>query len=214
VDLVRYIAVAAGGYLIGSIPTGFLMGKIQGIDIRTLGSGNIGATNVFRFLGKPAGIFVLLVDALKGFLSCTVLVRVVESLSSTPQGAVDNELLSIVAGLAAVLGHNFTCWLKFKGGKGVATSAGFLLALIPKAFLITIGTWLLVLALGRYVSLASILAALVLPLAAWLTQGTPRMMMITGVLSLLTLLRHRANMQRLLNGTEHRFGAKRSSSIS
>src|SRR5882762_5618235 len=131
-----YILTALAAYLLGSIPTGFLVARAQGIDIRTVGSGNIGATNAMRVLGKPAGIFVLLLDALKGFAACTWFVSLIlkfftvgpeplnsqqvisASIGFTPEQAC---ILQIVAGICAVLGHNYTCWLKFKGGKGIAT---------------------------------------------------------------------------------------------
>src|SRR5512136_841051 len=110
-------------YLLGSIPTGFLVAKARGIDIRTVGSGNIGATNVFRYLGKPAGVFVLGVDALKGWLAVFLVARRLPPALNWSLGPQTQEWLAITAGLAAVLGHNFTCWLRFRGGKGIATSA-------------------------------------------------------------------------------------------
>ena len=166
-----YILIVVVGYLLGSIPTGFLVAKAKGIDIRSAGSGNIGATNVFRILGKPAGIFVLLVDALKGFAACSWLAGVVFRVFSVPPEQTEN--LRILAGICAVLGHNYTCWLKFKGGKGIATSAGVYFALAPLAAGIALGTWMVVFVLSRYVSVASIAAAVALPTAVWLTQRQP-----------------------------------------
>jgi acyl phosphate:glycerol-3-phosphate acyltransferase len=201
VDLVSYAAVIGVSYLLGSLPTGYLAGKLRGIDIRAVGSGNIGATNVFRALGKTAGSIVLAIDAFKGLASC----RFVPMLfSSAP-----SEKLRIAAGLAAIIGHNYTCWLRFKGGKGIATSAGVLLGWLPLSLAIVLSLWLLIFALSRYVSLASIAAALALPLAVWLTHGSSRMIGISVLVGGLALYRHRANIQRLLNGTEHRFGLKR-----
>src|SRR5215469_8149390 len=150
-------------YLLGSIPTGFLVGKARGIDIRTVGSGNIGATNALRVLGKPAGISVLLIDGLKGWLAVEVAAGLVKSLVYPNAGPVESEWFRITAGIAAILGHNYTCWLNFKGGKGIATSAGVLVALVPWAALIAVGAWILAFILGRYVSLASIIAAFILP---------------------------------------------------
>jgi acyl phosphate:glycerol-3-phosphate acyltransferase len=187
-------------YLLGSIPTGYLAGRLRGLDIRAVGSGNIGATNVFRALGKTAGIVVLALDAFKGFASCRYVPMLV--------GAAPSENLRIAAGLAAILGHNYTCWLKFKGGKGIATSAGVLLGWLPLSLAIVLTLWLIVFAISRYVSLASIAAALALPLAVWLTHGSSRMVIIGGVLGGLAIYKHRGNIQRLLNGTEHRFGHK------
>jgi acyl phosphate:glycerol-3-phosphate acyltransferase len=205
-----YIATAAAAYLLGSIPTGYLAGRAKGLDIRTVGSGNIGATNAFRILGKTAGALVLLGDAAKGFLACWLLARLAAQhlLPSGSDPAPALEYLSIVAGIAAILGHNYTCWLRFKGGKGVATTAGVLLALFPKAFLIGLGVWLLVLAVSRYVSLASISAALALPFAAWLCGASPTLIGVAAFLGALAIYKHRSNIRRLLDGTEHRFGRK------
>jgi acyl phosphate:glycerol-3-phosphate acyltransferase len=197
-----YICVAALAYLLGSLPTGYLAGKWRGIDVRTVGSGNIGATNVFRALGKTAGVIVLILDAFKGFVACRFV-----PLGFDP-GSVEN--LRITAGFSAILGHNYTCWLKFKGGKGIATSGGVLLGWMPLSLAIVSGVWLVVFAVSRYVSLASITAALALPLAAaWVTGGSLRMVAISGLIGGLAVYKHRANIQRLLNGTEHRLGAKK-----
>src|SRR5215475_14108349 len=117
-----YILTGLAAYLLGSIPTGFLVAKAKGVDIRTVGSGNIGATNVFRILGKPAGIFVLLVDAAKGALAVCLLARVLIPAALKIERADTVEWLMICGGVAAVLGHNYTCWLRFTGGKGIATS--------------------------------------------------------------------------------------------
>jgi glycerol-3-phosphate acyltransferase PlsY len=201
-----YIVIAVAAYLLGSIPTGYLVACARGIDIRTVGSGNIGATNVFRILGKPAGIFVLVADGLKGFAACAWLVDFVIQLFAVAPGQIEN--LKIVAGITAVLGHNFTCWLKFKGGKGIATSAGVYFALAPRAAGIALGTWGGVFALGRYVSVASIAAAVALPTAVWLTKDSLLLQIVTTVLGLLAIFKHRGNIQRLLNGTEQRFGQK------
>src|SRR2546421_8481082 len=148
-----FIAVAA--YLLGSIPTGFLVAKARGVDIRTVGSGNIGATNVFRYLGKPAGIFVLFADALKGWLAVAVLAKLIAAWLYPGANQPALECAQIIAGLSAILGHNYTCWLYFKGGKGIATSAGVLVALVLWPLLIILSVWIVVFALSRYVSLAS-----------------------------------------------------------
>ncbi|MCI0535050.1 MAG: glycerol-3-phosphate 1-O-acyltransferase PlsY [Verrucomicrobiales bacterium] len=208
-------------YFVGSVPTGFLAGRARGVDVRTLGSGNIGATNVIRFLGKPMGFFVLLVDSLKGWIACTALVKLAISLFPSSWTAVSNpqtdgafpidQQFEIVAGLFAVLGHNYTCWLKFKGGKGIATSAGVLLAWVPLGLLVALAMWLLVFLLSRYVSLASIGAALVLPFAVWLTRNDPVYIWIAAALSALAIYKHKANIQRLLSGTEHRFSSHKTS---
>ncbi|MDX1951583.1 MAG: glycerol-3-phosphate 1-O-acyltransferase PlsY [Verrucomicrobiota bacterium] len=192
---------AVAAYFAGSIPTGYLLAKARGIDIRSVGSGNIGATNVFRILGKPAGITVLLLDALKGFVAA----RLIYFGSDAP-----SEWHAMLAGFCAILGHNYTIWLRFKGGKGIATSAGVLLALVPGGFIGVLAVWIIVFVLSKYVSLASIFAAATLPLAVWLTGGTQRMIILGGVLGGLALYKHKANFIRLMNGTEHRFGEKKS----
>ncbi len=193
--------------MLGSIPTGFLIGKAKGIDIRTIGSGNIGATNVFRALGTPAGTFVLLMDALKGFAACAWVCDAVQNFSGLPKA--DPESLRITAGLAAVMGHNYTCWLRFKGGKGIATSAGVLAALVPWALVIIASIWVIVFAISRYVSLASICASFALPFATWLTRGSGTMIAVTSAMTVLAIYKHRSNIQRLLNGTESRIGPKK-----
>jgi len=199
-----YVITALAAYLIGSIPTGYLIARLKGVDIRQTGSGNIGATNVFRTLGKPAGITVLLIDAVKGFIP-TFLVRYI---LHHPDPTV-MEYHAMTAGLFAILGHNYTCWLNFKGGKGIATSAGVLVALVPIALLITLGGWILIFVLSRYVSLASIGAAVLLPFAVWGTGGSGRMLILSSVLSVLAIYKHRGNIQRLRRGTENRFGKKK-----
>ncbi len=206
-----FSCVLVAAYFTGSIPTGFLVAKSKGIDIRTVGSGNIGATNAFRVLGRSAGIFVLAVDALKGFvavqlfpwLGARVAVGDFESLG--PSG----EWLRLLAGLGAILGHNFPCWLKFKGGKGIATSAGVMLGLVPLGLLIALAVWLIVFWASRYVSLASVCAAFALPFAVWLTRPKANLLIaISAVVSALAIYKHRSNIRRLWQGTEHRFGSK------
>jgi glycerol-3-phosphate acyltransferase PlsY len=204
-----YIAVAVVSYLLGSIPTGFLVAKGRGIDIRTVGSGNIGATNVFRYLGKPAGVFVLLMDALKGWAAVVGLARLVALLLYPSADAQTREWLGVVAGISAILGHNYTCWLHFKGGKGIATSAGVLAALVPTALVIALGIWGVVCVATRYVSLGSIVAAFSLPFLAWLTGASMTMIWVAGIMGALAIYKHKTNIRRLLNGTENRIGSKK-----
>jgi glycerol-3-phosphate acyltransferase PlsY len=200
------MVIAVAAYLLGSIPTGYLVARARGIDIRAVGSGNIGATNVFRMVGKTAGAFALIVDGLKGYAACTWLSDWVLTLLGGP--TTNTELCRILAGLTAVLGHNYTCWLKFKGGKGIATSAGVYFALAPLAAGIALGAWIIVFALGRYVSVASIAAAVALPMAVWLTPNSLILRIVTTALGLLAIYKHKGNIQRLLNGTERRLGQK------
>ena len=213
-DTALYISVIAVGYLLGSIPTGYLTGKARGVDIRTAGSGNIGATNTFRVLGKTAGIFVLIVDALKGYVSARFVPLLAASLFPETRQTTHAEHLAMAAGAAAVLGHNFTCWLRFKGGKGIATSCGVVLALVPTAAAIVLVTWSVVCWLSGYVSVASIVAAVVLPFATWLTGGSSVMVTVMACLGLLAIIKHRANISRLLAGTETKIGTVKSGGAS
>ncbi len=193
-------------YLIGSLPAGYLAGAIRGVDVRTAGSGNIGATNVFRVLGKTAGIAVLLVDGLKGFAAARWVPLLVNQWFP---GAAALDNLALAAGAGAVLGHVYTCWLKFKGGKGIATSAGVGFAWAPEACAVTLAIWIVVFAATRYVSVASIVAAVVLPLAVWAFKyGTKMTIVMTG-LGILAICKHKANIRRLLDGTENRVSAKK-----
>jgi glycerol-3-phosphate acyltransferase PlsY len=206
VPIVGYILVVVIAYLLGSIPTGFLVARTRGVDIRTVGSGNIGATNVFRILGKPAGIFVLLADAAKGWLAVFLIAKWVAGWFYPTAGPLAIEWFRLCAGIAAILGHNYTCWLHFKGGKGIATSAGVLVALVWLPLLIILGVWILVFAASRYVSLASICASFVLPFAAWFTGEKLATILVTAALAALAIYKHKSNIQRLLKGTEHRIG--------
>jgi acyl phosphate:glycerol-3-phosphate acyltransferase len=204
VPVISYIATALVAYLLGSIPTGFLVARARGVDIRTVGSGNIGATNAFRVLGKGFGIFVLLMDALKGYVAVMLAVWVVRFL---PDASVTN--LKITAGICAILGHNYTCWLHFKGGKGIATSAGVILALVPLALVIALSIFIILFVTTRYVSIGSIAAAFCLPFGTWFTTKDPGLTVVTGAMGALAILKHRKNIQRLLNGTENRIEFKK-----
>ena len=211
-EIASYILTALAAYLLGSIPTGYLVARSRGVDIRTVGSGNIGATNVLRILGKPAGIFVLLMDALKGFVACRFFGVFIYRLLAGPvvEDSSMEEFLKITGGIFAILGHNYTCFLKFKGGKGIATSSGVALALLPVALGISLTLWVVVLVLTRYVSVASIAAAAVLPFAAWWPgDNTRTMIAVAAVIGALAIYKHRTNMQRLMNGTENRVGKKK-----
>ncbi len=188
-------------YLIGSVPFGLLIAKTKGQDIRKLGSGNIGATNVLRCLGKPLGITCFVLDVLKGFLPAFVFPMLGKTGADFPS-------IGILFGAAAILGHNFPIFLKFKGGKGVATSAGVLLGVAPLAVVIGLLTWVVVFKVSGYVSLGSIIAALVVVLAGWTIGYGPVIATALTLLGALTIWRHRSNIQRLLNGTESRFQRK------
>lgn len=195
------------GFLLGSIPTGFLVAKSRGIDIRQHGSGNIGATNVLRTLGKGPGYFVFVGDALKGVLAVLAAGWIATLLKNGGDWA------PILGGIGCILGHNFTPWLGFKGGKGVATSAGVLLALFhPLVLLAVLAVWLVVFFLSRYVSLASISAGIALPICVLIAitfgWGSLPGFIFSVVVAALLVLRHKTNIQRLLAGTESRFEKK------
>lgn len=207
-------ATAIAAYLLGSLPTGYLVGRLRGVDLRRFGSGNIGATNALRVLGRGPGSFVLLVDALKGFLACTVLPHLLRDALPAAATITPASLLPVLGGAFAVLGHNFTCWLRFKGGKGVATSAGVLAGLVPTAFAVVLGVFLATLALSRIVSLASLAAATALPIVTSLTAHDPILISLTLVLAILVFWRHRTNIARLRAGTEPRLGSKPSAADS
>jgi glycerol-3-phosphate acyltransferase PlsY len=208
-------------YLTGSIPTAFLVGRLRGIDIRTAGSGNSGATNALRVLGRGPAALVLAVDAAKGVLAvlavpplalwlASQLVALVSGSTALSLMHLAADSARLTAGMASILGHVFPLWLGFKGGKGVATGAAVVFALAPKAALVCLAVFLLVAALGRYVSLASLSAALVLPGAyAGLYRGEvfswPLMGFCTAA-GVLVIVMHRMNIGRLLKGTEARFG--------
>ena len=185
-----------------------MLARARGVDIRKVGSGNIGATNVFRILGITAGVIVLLADAAKGLIAVLVLAPAVGSWLGPSAEPLAREWLQVVAGLCAILGHNYTCWLHFRGGKGIATSAGALLGLVPLPLAIAFGLWIVVFALTRYVSLASIAAAFALPFATWLTGQNRLLIALTAVIGALAIYKHKANIRRLLKGTENRVGKR------
>jgi glycerol-3-phosphate acyltransferase PlsY len=219
VPILSYILTALGAYVLGSIPSGFLVAKAKGVDIRSVGSGNIGATNAMRVLGKPAGIAVLLLDALKGYVACAFLPSPIYNwliphfsgfflwFHDTPVEF--QARFYVVAGIFAVLGHNYTCWLKFKGGKGIATSAGVYLALAPWAMLIALVVFILAVLLTRYVSVGSITAAIALSVTVWvMTPQNLLLCIVTTALGALAIYKHKSNLQRLMAGTENRLGQK------
>jgi glycerol-3-phosphate acyltransferase PlsY len=208
-----WILIVIISYLLGSIPSGYLVAKSQGIDIRQHGSKNIGATNVLRVMGKKWGYFVFFCDVLKGFVSVKLGFLLAGSFGANVT------LAGVVAALCCILGHNYPVWLGFKGGKGIATSAGVVIALFPPLIVLLMGiVWLLVFLLGRYVSLASISAAAALPIAVALLgpyvgiNDYWLVLCFSVVAAALAVWRHRTNITRLLNGTESRFGQKKTES--
>jgi acyl phosphate:glycerol-3-phosphate acyltransferase len=217
--MLAYLIIIVAAYFLGSIPTGYLVARAKGIDIRTVGSGNIGATNAMRVLGRPAGIFVLAMDMLKGYAACAWAVPLIfDWLAPHLSGltvyfhqepAELQTRYGVLAGIAAVLGHNYTCWLKFKGGKGIATSAGVYFALAPWAAGIAVASFLLAVLLTRYVSIGSIAASVALSVAVWCLPGRNMLLgLVTTALGTMAIYKHRANIRRLLNGTESRLGRR------
>ena len=189
-------------YVLGSIPNGLLIARGKGIDLQKVGSGNIGATNVFRCVGKGWGIFAFVLDAVKGFVPAFFFPQLMA-------GAPD--WLGLACGVAAVAGHNWPVWLKFKGGKGVSTSAGMLLGIAPAAVGVGFLVFALTVALTRFVSLGSILAAIAVPAAYIAINGTGNKLLAGAliVMGLLVIFKHRANIRRLLQGAEPRITGKK-----
>lgn len=189
------LTLAIVSYLLGSIPTGYLLGALAGVDVRKTGSGNIGATNVARTVGKGRGVATLLADAGKGFIPAYVAAHL-----GLAQSAV------AIIGAAAFLGHLYPIFLKFQGGKGVATALGVLLALAPLVAVISIVVFAVVIFISRIVSLSSIAAALAAPISLWLLSYPATYTVLATFLAAMIILRHCGNIQRLLAGTEPRMG--------
>jgi len=206
---VPVLVAAVAGYFIGAIPFGHLVARRHGINIFEAGSGNPGATNVRRVLGARAGYTVFALDAVKGALAA--------GLPICFYGWTDTEgilspvfvtkFLGVAGLMAALAGHSFSCFTRFRGGKGVATAAGGFLVLMPPVALSAISVWLIVFFATRYVSLASILSAAVLPLAARYFREIRLLDLMAALVACFVILRHRGNIGRLVRGTEHRFGA-------
>jgi glycerol-3-phosphate acyltransferase PlsY len=203
-------AIAALGYLFGSFPAGYIAGRMAGVDVRSLGSGNIGATNVLRVLGKKWGYAVFFVDAFKGFAAVRLTFFLANRLPAVQPYA---EYFAILAAVMCISGHTFPVWLRFKGGKGVATSAGALFGLMPLAVPFIILVWVIIFEITRYVSVASIVASISLPVVVglflrWKFLEGAALFYFSIMIALLVLWRHRSNFSRLLNGTEQRFSRK------
>lgn len=230
-------------FLLGSIPFGLIIANLKGVDIRAHGSGNIGATNVLRVIGKKYGITCLILDALKGYLPVLLAINLIQiegkmvtphlafldSLALHLSGAeqLKGQFAQVLTALLAVLGHNYSPWVGFKGGKGIATSAGVLIGLMPFAVILLIAVWVILFLTTRYVSVASIGAAVALPalthvgarfhhvnndksLPTLWEAGTwnKPLFVFTVIIAALAVWKHRANIQRLMNGTENRFTPK------
>jgi glycerol-3-phosphate acyltransferase PlsY len=185
-------------YLLGAIPSGYIAGKLaRGIDLREHGSGNLGATNTFRVLGPRIAAPVMVADMVKGFAPTALFAQL---------DASNEWAWALAYGGAAILGHVFSIYMKFKGGKGVATATGVFLALSPVAVGIALAGWLLVLRVGRMVSLASVAAAVILVAALVLTEGRPEVLTLGIFVAVFVIFAHRANLGRIVRGEEYRFG--------
>ena len=203
-------AAALLAYLLGSIPAGYIAGRISGVDVRKVGSGNVGATNVTRVLGKRFGYPVFVVDFGKGLAAVAAGVMIAKAAQWAPKFV---DLCGAIAAVFSVIGHSYPIWLGFKGGKGVATSLGSLFGLNWIAAAIVCVIWIVVFQLTRYVSLSSIVAVIALPVTIatmlFLKQlETPILLYFSLCLAVIVVLRHRSNLSRLLKGTEPRFVRK------
>jgi glycerol-3-phosphate acyltransferase PlsY len=208
-----HLAIAAMiAYAIGATPFGYVIARARGVDIRQHGSGNIGATNVLRVLGKRFGIPVFILDVLKGLVP--VIVCRLYCDSHIPADAANREdllaIANVVIGISTILGHNYTFWLGFKGGKGIATSAGAMLGIMPVVLIVAMATWLILFFSTRYVAVASIAASIIIPFAVlalgWIHPPLNMPNLVLGILmGFFGVWRHRSNIRRLRDGTEARF---------
>ncbi len=179
-DIILYIGL---GYIIGSIPFGYLAGTANGVDIREKGSGNIGTTNTIRILGWKIGSLVFIADTAKGAIPLLLFGALGTSSGNLP----------LTVGIAVILGHNYSCFLRFKGGKGIATTAGVLIVWAPVVLGIALATWLIALGLTRTVAVASVAAATILPLAMWVAKPSPSAIGIAIFIAIMAAHRHRSN---------------------
>ena len=195
---IQIVLLVAAAYFLGSIPFGYLIAKIWNIDVRRRGSGNIGATNVFRTVGTIPGLIVFILDLLKG----TLAIYLSQQIITDPRWI-------ILTGLAVILGHMFPIFLKFKGGRGAATGLGVLLGIAPDVFLGAIIIALLLVAITRYVSITSMLTSVLVPVALFMMERPYPYILFTASISALIILRHIPNIKRLINKTEPKFGEKK-----
>ena len=193
------ILLAAAAYLLGSIPTSYLVGRLKGIDLRRHGSGNLGGTNVYRVMGAAAAVPVVVVDVGKGFVPAYFFPA--WDGTSVPG-------LALLYGVGAIAGHVWSVWMKFRGGKGVATGGGVIIALAPTAALISLLVWIGLVTLTGYVSLGSLAAASLVPVTAWLTDEPRPTVLFCVVIALFVWWTHRDNLRRLARGEENRFGRR------
>jgi glycerol-3-phosphate acyltransferase PlsY len=207
--MITLAVILVGSYLLGSVPFGYLAGRFAGVDIRKFGSGNVGATNVVRVLGKRYGYPVFALDFLKGFGAVQMSMQMA---SGGALGWNSPEIFGIAAAIACVIGHSYPVWLKFKGGKGVATSAGALFALTPIAGAIGVAIWIGIFCVTRYVSVASVTVSAVLPFVilaiSWRSEIPKAIFFFSVCVAAIVIWRHRSNLSRLMRGIEPRFNRK------
>jgi len=215
--MIPFLACFVGSYLLGAIPFGFLLGKLKGVDIRQIGSGNIGATNLTRAAGRRWGIAAFLLDFLKGLVAVLVTGWLIQELHTAQTAAVGETVplsavhAQILSGIAAVLGHMFPVYLRFRGGKGVATAFGVMTGLLWLSALVTGVVWCVLYLSTRIVSVASVMAAVAFPVTVWMfcrTRSNEEFLALAALacaMSALILIRHRANIHRLFIGKENRF---------
>ncbi len=202
------ILVIITGYLLGSLPFSFWLGKFKGVDLRKVGSGNVGATNLARTVGAGWGVIGFAMDLGKGLIA-VILAGHICNLFKT--SALSLSILKILGGISSIIGHNWSMWINFKGGKGVATSAGVFLGLAPISLLLSIGVWVVVFILFGYVSLASIISSISLPLWMWSGIGGKvalPIIIFSCIVSILIIIRHRSNIVRLIKGKKIEFGRR------
>jgi glycerol-3-phosphate acyltransferase PlsY len=216
--LLPILIAAVVGYLLGSLPFGYLIARAKGVNIFEVGSKNPGATNVLRVLGKGPGYLAFFLDMLKGAVATGWPLYLAVDADMTNGSAVMTHadgsirLFAMAGMIGAILGHSFSCFLKFRGGKGVATAAGGFLVLLPIETLIAGAVWIITFYASRYVSLASVLASLALPVATFFLVRSPLLLGLSAIIAFFVIIRHRANIVRLLNGTENKFVKKKESS--
>lgn len=209
----KIIFVIIAGYLLGSLNTSIIVGKCYGIDIRMQGSGNAGMTNTLRTLGKAAAMLVILGDILKGVLSYLIGAVVVDS--AIVGGILPNPLSSVVGlggmvgGIAAIIGHNWPIYFGFKGGKGILTTFSVVMMMDWKLGITLLGLFIIIVAITRYVSLGSIIACVAFPITALIKGNGPVFVIFASILAVLAIDRHKANIKRLISGTETKLGVKK-----
>ncbi len=205
-----FTGVGLIAYLIGSFPTGYIVGRLRGIDVRKVGSGNVGATNVTRVLGKQFGYPVFVIDFSKGLVAVLSAVAIAHRFQVD---SVTTDLCAALGGIFSVVGHSYPVWLCFKGGKGVATSLGVIFGISWVSAIIMCAVWIILFKVTRYVSVASIAAAIALPIAMMTLLflhelRSPALVYFSLCLAAIVIFRHRSNVSRLLSGTEPRFARK------